>query len=1650
MITNFAANSVTMPPRARLRAGTALAGLTLLVLCAGGPARAGEAKAQNAPPSAIDSAAVTQAAHFEEKLVPAGPSTAAENAALLAALTSYAAQPAKDDLTPFEEFLAAHPRSAWAAALRADMGLLHYHYGYFSRAISDWQAAWEAGRDSQDRQVKALVDRVAGELLRMHARLGHADILEKLTADMAGRKLTGAATEDQAGAAQGLWMMRNNPGVAYLCGPMALKNLLLSLGHPAADVQFLDTVRSGPHGVSLAQVADLAHQAKVDFSVIHRDPGQPIPVPAVVHWKVGHFAAIVGLENGLYHVKDPTFGEDLWVARGALETETSGYYLTIGKTAAEPWRKVAESEAATIRGMGYTGSNDPHGHGPHAPKGPCGGRKGSSASGGSGASAESCAGGFSVSGLARYTFDEMQVSLAIQDTPVGYTPPKGPALPITLTYNQRESDQPANFGFYNISPKWSLNWLAYIQDDPNNIGASVERLPGGGGAIVEGGFQGGNFAAEEQTGGVLSLVPGAVPTYRLTFPDGSYDTYSVSNGATTYPRIILISGQTDKFGNSLTFTYDSQLRLTTIRDATGRNTVFSYTNTSFPLQITKIADPFGRAATLTYDTSGRLAKITDVLGLSSSFTYDSNSLVNALTTPYGTTNFAYGAGQADPTSLYLQATDPLGYTERVEFEQNTPGIAFSDPSSTIPVGIVAPFNEYLNSRDTFYWDKHAYALAAGNYTQARNRHWAHLAANTNETSDVIESIRFPLENRVWFNYPGQPNSGLGGGVSGTLDSPTVMGRVLDDGSTQLTQYTYNKFGNVTSETDPVGRVTTYSYAANGVDLLSVAQKTGPGTTATIAQYGSYLNHLPQTYTDAAGQVFKLAYNAGGQVTQTTDPLGHTVKYTYNTSGTLAAVINQNGVTAVSYTYDAFGRVLTQTDSEGLTVTYAYDALDRLTKEAYPDGTARLYTWTNLDLTAVTDRQGRTTKFTYDADRNIASITAPQGDVTHFAYYENGELKSATDANGNITTWSIDIEGRPTGKTFADGTTVTETYQNTISRLAVITDALGQTKQFSYTADDRLAGITYVNAVNPTPPVSYTYDPYFPRVASMTDGTGTTTYSYVAPGARGALSLAQEIGPQRNGRVVYNYDPLGRMVRRMVAGNPETYAYDAIGRVVGHGNDIGEFVLSYLGQTDQVTSQKSAVVGSSFTYDTNTHDRHLLGINNGPVARAFAYVTTPENDITGITESLGAAKQSWTDSYDKDDHLLTAALSTGASYTYGYDSVGNLTGITAAGKKTTIPYNKLNQPTAFNGTTFTRDSDGNLTADDQRAYSWDAEGRLVGLSFPGKPGISESFAYDGNNHLVSATAQNGATSTTTHFFWCGESLCEQRDANDKVIRRFFAEGEEAPAAGTLLYYGLDQKGDVRDILSAQTGALVGSVDYDPYGNVLKTTGQVSAGFGFGQMLGDTSAALMRANFRFYDPRLGTWISRNPSGEAAGPNAYGYAAGNPIGNTDPLGADDATDDEDAADDAVAGVNAGTHTYTSDGSAIDDTDNDANDETPVRHTGKNASEGDPTGAKGTRTGMGKTTGHNPPHPPHQPPHQPPHGPRHSPHKPKPPHPPGHKPIKVPKIRFKNGKCGGPPPPHTFRFTVAGGQDINDQIAEMIDSLDGGDIDLDIAGAE
>jgi RHS repeat-associated protein len=385
-----------------------------------------------------------------------------------------------------------------------------------------------------------------------------------------------------------------------------------------------------------------------------------------------------------------------------------------------------------------------------------------------------------------------------------------------------------------------------------------------------------------------------------------------------------------------------------------------------------------------------------------------------------------------------------------------------------------------------------------------------------------------------------------------------------------------------------------------------------------------------------------------------------------------------------------------------------------------------------------------------------------------------------------------------------------------------------------------------------------------------------------------LQLSQEDGPYSNDTVSYQYDRLGRPSTRTVDAASELFSYDSLGRLTSDLNALGTFDVDYLGETAQMTGRhlRGGTVGTTWTYDTNANDRRLKAIANSSATRGYQFTTLPEGDITQIAETAPAGSawppQTWNYGYDGSDRLLNGRSSTGAGYGYSYDAADNITSLQSSAGSANVTFNAVNEIASFNGQSFTYDANGNTLADGLRTYKWDAENRLTSVTVKAS-GRTTTFRYNGLG-LRTAIVSGGVE---TRYLWCGDSLCQARTATDMISRRYFSEGEAIPAGGTLLYYGQDQLGSVRDVVAVQNGSRLASFDYDPYGYSSQTSGRIATDFRYAGMFYDQGDGLYLTNFRAYDPKTGRWLSRDSRGESAGVNLHEYGAGNPISNIDPLG-------------------------------------------------------------------------------------------------------------------------------------------------------------------
>lgn len=1427
---------------------------------------------------------------FEDPLVPVGDDpTPADTAALTDALQAYTKRSSLGDFSSLTDFLALNPKCSWNVALLINLGLEYYHTGHYSKVVEALTQAWELGKAATDPKGKAIADRAVGELAYMHARLGQMTELDTLLKSVEGRAFFGSATEQIVGAREGLWNMQNRPEISFRCGPFALYRIKLLLDPTNPGTELIQASTSTTKGFSLLQVEELSHKLDLSFQMAFRAKDVSFVVPSVVHLKVDHFAALTRQEGERYLLQDSTFGNDVWVTKETLEAETSGYFLIPSGELAPGWRNVESQEGETVWGKGITGAPDPNPHGPgdKTPGGPC------------------------PKGMAVSRVHLMLVSLNINDEPVGYSPPIGPDVRFIVRYNQREKNQPSTFAYSNLGRKWTFDWLSYIKDDPNSLSADVDYYIMGGGTRTFTGFVAaqppslntGTYAFQQYDQTRLTRI--SSDSYEMLSGDGTRKVFSTPfiDPAVLGPskRKIFLTKLIDPEGNAVSLSYDANLRLVAITDAIGQVTTISYENPPEIVppdifKITRVTDPFGRFATFNYDPQGRLIKITDVIGLVSQFTYDGGDFITSLTTPYGVTHFTKENVPDEGKLRSLETLYPDGNRDRVEFNQDpTLGVARSDPVESVPIGM-ATSNDFLFGRNTYYWSKIAYAATHPDYTKAKIYHWLHGLAHTpdlNISSGILESIKEPLEGRVWFDYVGS----VGPSVVGRTNKPTHTGRVLDDGSTQLYTYEYNGFGNVTKQVDPLGRTFSYVYADNGIDLLETRQ-TRAGQNELLSKTTYNAQHQPLTSTDAAGQTTSYIYepsegtpHARGQILSKTNARNETTSYTYDDKGYLESVNGPLPGSSITFTYDAVGRVGTKTDESGYRLTFDYDDLDRLTKITFPDGTFDQFTFTRLDHTLMKDRAGRQTTFEYNSIQQMIKRTDPLNRTILFQWCKCGDLRSLTDPMGRTTTWRHDIQGRVKSKVYTDGSQVTYHYENTISRLSQRIDEKLQVTQYDYNLDGTLSGIIYNNAAVATPSVAFTYDASYSRLTSMRDGTGTTRYSYIP--INGALSLgsgqlASVDGPLSDDTITFGYDELGRRVSRAINGVAASDTYDAAGRIKSTTNALGVFLNTYEGSSYRKRSQMYPNGQTvEFGYGGNLKDQHLERITNKqentPISEFLYDRDGPTGQIKSWSQQAGAETASiYSFTYDAVDQLTAAFVSEEGNivktFGYSYDPVGNRLTEQVDTATRQFSYNALNELTS---------ADGNIGSD--TTYQWDAEHRLISVT----GGNQETeFTYDGLGRGVGIRSLvNGVEISNRRFIWCDNDICEERTALGEVSKRFFPQGMkvESGAATGAYFYSRDHLGSVRE-LTDSVGNIRARYSYDPFGHQTRLNGDLDTDFGFTGMFWCPEMDLNLTLFRAYDPNIGRWLSRDPLKNAeieAGINLFAYVNNNPVNRVDLLG-------------------------------------------------------------------------------------------------------------------------------------------------------------------
>ncbi|HQU27003.1 MAG TPA: hypothetical protein PLS29_08245, partial [Acidimicrobiales bacterium] len=167
------------------------------------------------------------------------------------------------------------------------------------------------------------------------------------------------------------------------------------------------------------------------------------------------------------------------------------------------------------------------------------------------------------------------------------------------------------------------------------------------------------------------------------------------------------------------------------------------------------------------------------------------------------------------------------------------------------------------------------------------------------------------------------------------------------------------------------------------------------------------------------RVTHYAYDASGDLTSVTDPLGNVTSFGYDASHHMTSMTFPNGQAggpdagaSVVNTYDGSGRVLTQTDQMGNETTFAYagnnySATGGTTTITDPNGNVTLDAYTNGLLQSTTTGYGTasaaTTSYVYDpTSLGVTTTTDALSQVTTATYDANGNTLTSMNALGATT------------------------------------------------------------------------------------------------------------------------------------------------------------------------------------------------------------------------------------------------------------------------------------------------------------------------------------------------------------------------------------------------------------------------------------------------------------------------------------------------------------------------------------------------------------------------------------------------------------------------------------------------------------------------
>jgi len=773
------------------------------------------------------------------------------------------------------------------------------------------------------------------------------------------------------------------------------------------------------------------------------------------------------------------------------------------------------------------------------------------------------------------------------------------------------------------------------------------------------------------------------------------------------------------------------------------------------------------------------------------------------------------------------------------------------------------------------------------------------------------AVNTGLTNRQWTHY------GTGGYRYVTNTAP--------DGSYTLSVYQYGQPASTTSYNSTGSQIsgTIYGFDSHGrKDIVTDARN---GTTTYTFNNADRINSTttPSPSSGVSAEVTSNYFDTTGRATGSTLPDGATVTNLYFPTGHLKQTFGSRTY-PVGYGYDAQNRMTTTTNwtnfasNTGARVTtWAFDAYrGLLSSKTYNGGTVGAsYTYTGAERPASRLwARGTNTTYTYNYAGDLATVNYNDGATPSLGYGYDRRGRQIFITNGTaVTTLTFNDQNQPLIEFCSggplSGASVTNGYDSLLRRtvLAAIDSATLAKTLYGYDAASRLS--------------------------SVSDGTNSATYSYLANSPLVSQIVFTNVNSLRM-TTTKSYDYLNRLTSISSANassvilDSHGYTYDSADERKSVTNADGTYWLYGHDTLGQVTSgikywpDGTVVAGqqSGYNFDNigNRTTSSAGGDQFGANLRYENYTANNLNqytartvpgaaDIIGVATNTANVTVNNQPTYRKGNYFRAQLPFNNASGAV-FQSVTNLAVLyegTNSDILTNINGNFLLPPS---NQTFSYDADGNMTGDSLWTYGWDAENRLISMTNVSTIPITAQrrldFEYDYLGRRVrKIVSTNSGTDwipiSTNLFIYAGKSLmAEINGQSGAVIHNYYwgsdlsGTREMAGGVGGLIELGsgtngvdfttYDGNGNISTLVGAGNGLVAAQYEYSPFGEVIRISGSIASGnpIRFSTKYLDNETDLIYYGSRYYCSGTGRWLSIDPIEESGGDNLYSFAYNKPI--------------------------------------------------------------------------------------------------------------------------------------------------------------------------